>query len=280
MDYYEEALAELVRADPLTRARKVGDVLARQQDFTNELSRIRREALQDLIAEGATQGELGKKLGMSRARIGQLLTSGPQPERALLGTGALHFAIGGKWESGRTNPSAVISAEALAAYNVLSKLAGDYRMTTEYEIVPPPGIVSLNRANLVVLCSPRLLPLVGQMLESDPNLGFGNGSRGWFLKDHNQDQVYRSPSDAGEHADYAYVGRLPRPDGKGTFLYLAGIHAMGTLGAAHYLAANIEEIYQQVKTKRWSALISCAYDGDSREINEVKAISPIYVADK
>ncbi|MGH3923260.1 MAG: hypothetical protein ACRDTT_10400, partial [Pseudonocardiaceae bacterium] len=62
---------------------------------------------------------------------------------------------------------------------------------------------------------------------------------GWYLTGH--DTIHRSPSDDGEHTDLAYLGRLPRTDSKGTFLYLAGIHAPGTLGAATYLTENIED---------------------------------------
>lgn len=282
MEAYEEQLADLEgRADPISRARRVGEFLGDLLDHQNELSRIRREALQEAVSAGMNQAEIGKAIGMSRARVGQLLTSGPRPERALLGSpGLLHFAIGGKWEQGRQNPSAVISTEALSAYNVLAKLATDYGLTTDYEVVPPPGLVSLNQANLVVLCSPRLLPLVGQVLDSDPKLGFGTGSQGWFLRDLTTDTVYRSPSDTGQHCDYAYVGRLPRPDGRGTFLYAAGIHAMGTLGAAHFLADNITEIYAQVRNRRWSTLVSVSYDGDTRDLTEVKALTPIYQAEK
>ena len=38
------------------------------------------------------------------------------------------------------------------------------------------------------------------------------------------------------------MGRLPRPDGKGTFLYLAGLHAPGTLGAASYVVNNLADL--------------------------------------
>ena len=36
--------------------------------------------------------------------------------------------------------------------------------------------------------------------------------------------------DNGEMCDFGYLGRLPRPDGRGTFLYIGGIHAAGTSG--------------------------------------------------
>lgn len=42
-------------------------------------------------------------------------------------------------------------------------------------------------------------------------------------------------------------------------LSVAGIHAMGTLDAAHYLADNVEDRYEEVKCGRWSTLIQCRY---------------------
>jgi hypothetical protein len=63
--------------------------------------------------------------------------------------------------------------------------------------------------------------------------------------------------------DYGYIGRLPKPDGSGTFLYLAGIHAQGTLGAAKYVADDLLTLYRQMKTRRFSAVVSCAYDPDA-----------------
>jgi hypothetical protein len=271
----------LAAADPETRALGAHELLVRNQEIGSELSRIRREALNELIAGGTRQTEVASLLGITKARVGQLLHSGPQPERALLGTAALSIAVGGKHEAQKINPSAVISAEALGAYRVLADLADGYGLQTGYEVVPPPGMVDLNRANLVVLGSPRLLPFVSQVLAADQHLGFQGGAQGWYLVDRTARDgaggVYRSPSDSGVPSDYAYIGRLPRPDGRGTFLYLAGIHAMGTLGAAHYLADHIEELYKEVRNNRWSTLIECRYDPDTREIMSCARLTPVYL---
>lgn len=280
VDEPDDELEQLLTGtgDKLTRAKRASELVTLRQEQGAEASRVRRELLTELVADGYSQGDLARALGMTRGRVGQLLTSGPKPERALLGTGALTVAVGGKWEAQKVNPSAVISAEALAAYQLIADTAAAYDLRAEYEVVPPPGMVRLNRANLVVLSSPRLLPLVGQVLEADANLGFSSGGQGWYLTEQATGQIYRSPSDSGEPADYGYIGRLPRPDGKGTFLYLAGIHAMGTLGAVHYLTNNVDELYQEVKSRRWSALIACRYDADTREIESTERITPVYAA--
>jgi hypothetical protein len=83
----------------------------------------------------------------------------------------------------------------------------------------------------------------------------------------------------GEPADYAYLGRLPRIDGRGTFLYLAGIHAPGNNGAVHYLESHLEELYSEVRTARFSTLIACHFDPATRQITSSERATPIYRTD-
>ncbi|MEU0156854.1 sigma factor-like helix-turn-helix DNA-binding protein [Micromonospora fulviviridis] len=264
--------------DRLERARKINSLIDDHQMTIAELSRERREIFEGLLHEGMTQLQIAEALGMSRSRVSQLLSAGVRPERALLGSGKLTVAIGGKHETGRADgkPLAVLSAEALAAYDRIAELARSVGLSADHEIVPPPGMVKLNRPNLIVLTSPRLLPFVGQVLEADEHLGFAVDERGWYLIDKNAGKEYRSPSDNGEPTDFAYIGRLPRPDGKGTFLYLAGIHGPGTAGAAHYLEGHLAKIYREVRGRRWSALIACRFDPASRQIIASELLTPIY----
>lgn len=114
-------------------------------------------------------------------------------------------------------------------------------------------------------------------MEADPHLRYLSDEKGWYIRDLTTGTDYRSPRDEGKTADYGYVGRLPRPDGKGNFLYLAGTHAQGTLGAAHYIANNLTELYKELKTRRFSTVILCQYDPkDQRKIKSVERVTPIY----
>lgn len=274
---HSDVQAVLGIADDLERAREAGHVMDVFAKGVEELARIRRESIEELLRAGKTQTELGKALDISRARIGQLLKQGPAPERAFLGSGKLTVAIGGKQEAGRHDPGDMVSAETFAAYETLAELARTLGLDTTQEVVPPPGLVHLNRPDLVVMTSPRLLPFLSQIMEADPHLRFGSDDQGWYLVDLTTGTKYRSPRDSGEPADYGYIGRLPRPDGKGNFLYLAGTHAQGTLGAARYLADNITDLYRDLKTKRFSLLISCRFDETNpRSILTTERISPIY----
>jgi hypothetical protein len=263
--------------DPGERARAVNQLIDEYQAAIAELSDVRRETLRELLASGMPQIAIADMLGISKSRVSQLLSAGSRPERAFLGTGTVTVAVGGKLEAGKAAPGAVVSSESFGGYEVLADLARSVGLEVAYEVVPPPGHIHLNRPNLVVLAGPRLLPFINQVLEADRHLGFLNDQHGWYLVDKNTGTQYRSPIDRGDPGDYAYVGRLPRPDGKGTFLYLAGIHAPGNLGAAHYIADNLAELHRELKARRFSMLISCQFDpADRKKILSTERLTPLY----
>ena len=71
-----EAVREL--EDPLKQAQQASELLNRYQAAVTQLSRVRREAIEQLIAQGMTKAQLADNLGMTRARVGQLLAAGPR----------------------------------------------------------------------------------------------------------------------------------------------------------------------------------------------------------
>jgi hypothetical protein len=263
--------------DPGERAVAVNQLIDEYQAAIAELSDLRRETLRELLTAGMPQMAIAEMLGISKSRVSQLLSAGSRPERAFLGAGAVTVAVGGKLEAGKADPGAVVSSESFGGYEVLADLARSAGLDVAYEVVPPPGHVHLNRTNLIVMAGPRLLPFLDQVLEADPHLGFGTNQHGWYLVDKNTGTEYRSPIDRGDPGDYAYLGRLPRPDGKGTFLYLAGIHAPGNLGAAQYIADNLGELHRELKTRRFSVLISCQFDpADRKKIVSTGRLTALY----
>jgi DNA-binding CsgD family transcriptional regulator len=70
-----EAVREL--EDPLKQAQQASELLTRYQTAVTQLSHVRREAIEQLIAQGMTKAQLADSLGMTRARVGQLLAAGP-----------------------------------------------------------------------------------------------------------------------------------------------------------------------------------------------------------
>ncbi|MCC5032286.1 sigma-70 family RNA polymerase sigma factor [Streptomyces sp. WAC 00631] len=266
-------------AVPIERAKAAIALMADYQGRVVELSRIRREAIEDASGSGMSQAEIAAQLGVSRGRVGQLASAGPPPERAFFGSGLMTVPLGGKYEAGKTpeqNPGEVIAREDLNNFEHLRKLFTSLKLEAQYEVIPPSGIVNLNRENLVVICGPRLSPIVAQVLEGDDNLRFQK-DEAWHLMDMRAGTEYRSPMDLdGTAGDVGYLGRLPRLDGKGTFLYIAGIHAIGSSGVVHYLENHLSELYREVKVRRFSTLISCRYDPETLEVLESRRVTPLY----
>ena len=271
----DEADLEALRAipGPLERARRANLAMPGVEQIRN-----------DAIAEASHStppATIADTLGISRARISQILKGGPGPERAFWGAdgGRLTVALGGKTEAAKKasgQPGPVVAVEDFAAYEALQASAAALGIQTRHEVIAPPGLVDLNRGGLVVICGPRLSPLVAQVLASDRALAFGCDDTGWFLQDRRAGRAWRSPSDSGEAADIAYVGRLPRPDGLGTFLYVAGIHAAGAGGVVNFLAGNLETAWQKVRDRRFSALVRCTFDPDTRDITGSELLTDFY----
>ena len=278
MDADVKALADV--PDAVQRAKEAAGLLDRYQSALGELSRIRREAVEEMIAGGMSHGQIAEALGVSRGRVSQLTKAGPPPERAFWGTDVLTVALGGKLEapkksSGRPGP--VLAQEDFQAYLDLSESVKAMGLDAVYEIIQPPGMVRLNRDNLIVICGPRLSPLIAQVIEADPILGFGCDDQAcWNLIDREASTVYHSPMDEGKPSDVGYLARFTRPDARGTFIYIAGIHAMGSNGVIHYLDQHLAEVYREVKTKRFSALIQCEFDPDTRKVSSSKLLTPLY----
>jgi hypothetical protein len=260
--------------DASERMRQVSALLATRQEEIVELSRIRRETLEDLRKQGLSQTDIAALAGVSRGRIGQLAKAGPAPERAFLGDGRLAIAVGLK-ESTKGEP--VVAKETMVAFHRLSDLAASHQLDCEVEQVPPPGLLELNRENLIVLAGPRLFPMVGQILQGDPNLRFDQDEDDWFLRDLRTGETYQAPRDAGGPPhDFGYLGRLPRPDGHGSFLVVGGLHATGTQGVIAYLETALGYLYSEVKTRRFSMIVTCEYDPQTLQVTSAKQISPIY----
>ncbi|MCB5169319.1 sigma-70 family RNA polymerase sigma factor [Streptomyces bambusae] len=265
-------------AVPVERAKAASTLMADYSGRVTELARIRREAIEEAAAGGMSQSEIAAHLGVSRGRVGQLASQGPPPERAFFGTDLVTVSLGGKYEAGKSpeEMGEVIAREDLANFDHLRKLMGALKLDSQYEVIPPTGIVNLNRDNHVVVCGPRLSPIIAQVLEGDDNLRFQK-DHAWHLVDLKTQEVYRSPMDEdGSAADVGYLARLPRLDGKGTFIYAAGIHAIGANGVVHYLENNLADLYRDVRTRRFSTLISCRYDPKTLEVIESKRVTPIY----
>lgn len=263
--------------DPFETLRAATERMAIAQQEVTELARLRRQVIQDLHDKGLSYAQIAEKAGLTRGRIHQLRHSGPAPEGAFLGVGQVVIATPLKQEA--TNARPVVAAEDFNAAHRLGELARTLGLTVQFEQIPLGGEFDLNRAGLVVICGPRLSPVIGAAQQTDPVLRFEQKPGGpWTLHDLQADEIYRSGADQQvvESYDVAYLARLPRPDGDGYFLSLTGIHPPGTLGVAQYLATELATLHQELGDEPFSVLLRVQHEKDNNEPVKVERITPVY----
>lgn len=255
----------------------------------DEADGVFRTAILRARDSGFRNSEIAERARRTPQRIGQIMQEvGNGPERAFWDPddGMAVVAVGEKIEapkeaSGPLGP--VVSTEARQAYDILAHVLAGQGLDSEYESISAAtgGYIDLNRRGLVVVCGPRLSPWVGQVLASDPALGFGHDKQGWYLEDRKPKEpvIWRSPMDNGQRSDYGYLGRLPRPDKRGHFLYLGGIHSPGLAGAALYLKEHLAELWAQARTNRFSLVVRCDFD-KTRNITSAELVAGPYVHER
>lgn len=195
-----------------------------------------------------------------------------QRERFLLGDGHLTIAV-----PKRPGERDLVATEDSATAQHLVEIAHSMRLTASVEYIPTSGLINLNREALIVVCGPKSSPVTASAIARDPRLAFEVSSQGhWELEDRRTGQRYRSPMDepdTPQSGDLAYLGRLPRPDGAGAFLLIAGVHAIGSLGASRYLARHLRFLHAATQGRPFSMVVGCRYDETSKSILDVYPVT-------
>ena len=115
---------------------------------------------------------------------------------------------------------------------------------------------------MVAICGPKSSPVSAAALAADPLLDFREDDGRWLIADRTDGTRYLSPLDDGQDdRDIAYVGRLPVAGG-GTMLLIAGVHALGSVGAVDYLTGHAAELYRQVGEGTFSMITASRHDGE------------------
>jgi hypothetical protein len=258
--------------DHRARVREAADLLTKLQASVVETARIRRESITWLRGNGYSMADVAELMGVSRARVAQLKDAGPPPERAFLGVGAVRVAVPERAGGRRL----VARADSAAGQRVLS-LAHRLGLDGELEYIPVSGDIDLNRDNLVVICGPKSSPVTAKALAADPHLSFEELPDGrWVMIERASGRHFTSPSDepgAPRSADVAYLGRLPRPDRAGSFLYVAGVHSIGSLGAVTYLSEHLPQLYDELGNETFSMVVASEYDEATEEILSTTALT-------
>ncbi|MGV9395136.1 sigma-70 family RNA polymerase sigma factor [Streptomyces sp. NPDC003668] len=267
--------------DPYLLLREVTTRLADAQQEVTELARLRRRVVQDLHAQGLSYAQIAAKAGLSRGRIHQIRHTGPAPEGAFLGRGAVIVAtpLRRDDERGRT----VVAVDDVSSGKRLEDLARSYGLDVTSEHVPVTGEIDLNRDGLIVVCGPRMSQEMWDTYAQDPVLHWERAEDGpWTVVDRRTGIVHRSGQD-GDPArpyDVGYLGRLSRPDGKGSLLAIAGIHTQGSLGVVQLLANDLNTLWGQVGDHGFSTLVGVEYDPETSEPQSVELLCPLYRHDE
>ena len=102
-----------------------------------------------------------------------------------------------------------------------------------------------------------------------------------FLYDRQTGEAFGSPldDDLGAGACLAYIARLPRPKDKRPAVIIAGLHAVGSLGGAAYLANpdNMRALQEQANGAPFSALVASEHRRATLEITSARIVSGPHV---
>jgi transcriptional regulator with XRE-family HTH domain len=251
-----------VRADPdpISRGRRATALLGVYQQRSTELARLRRRAIEEAHRQrGMTYTEIADRLGISKGRVTQIRADAPAAERAFFGVGPVAVGIPYRYQvTDRNRP--LIAAEDSKTSDQVQQLLRDLAFTvTTYEIEPTRE--EAPQGDVVVICGPKSAPLGARLMASDPELGMVKEDGRWWIERRATGERFGSPSDTPEapNGDVAYVARR-RESGR-VITHIAGIHAIGSLGAAHYLTDHLHDVYTESGDTSCSLVVGCSYDG-------------------
>ncbi|MEU8038927.1 sigma factor-like helix-turn-helix DNA-binding protein [Streptosporangium sp. NPDC049078] len=262
--------------DPYLLIRAATERLSIAQQEVTELARLRRRVIQELHAQGISYAQIAEQAGLSRGRIHQIKHTGPAPEGAFLGTGTVTVVTPLRLDPEHNRP--VVALDDMRSGKRLEDLARSFGLTVASDNVSVDGQIDLNRPGLLVICGPRMAEAMRTAYDTDPVIRWERDDLGWLLRDTRTNVAYRSGSQVNppKPTDSAYLGRLPRPDGTGTFLAIAGIHPNGSLGVVDLLASEMAGIWGQVGDTGFSTVVSVEYDPATGEPVRTRLACPLY----
>ncbi|MET9260517.1 hypothetical protein [Amycolatopsis sp. NPDC004079] len=254
-----------LRADPdhLRRGRRATELIEKNGQRSIELARIRSDAVQgarrDLLMKDT---EIAPAMKLSPSRMSRLMKNAPPRERIFFGDGPVRLGVPYRYQTlDRERP--VIAAEDAEAAETLTELLGSMSLLAKrYQIEPDRE--NLPDGDVVLVCGPKSAPVGNTLLQDDPALDMVEHGGRWWIEETATGARHGSPADepSPEQGDIAYVGRHIR-DGR-IVVHIAGIHTVGSLGAAHYLAANLPSLFAETGDTSCSLVVGCTVAG--REI--------------
>jgi transcriptional regulator with XRE-family HTH domain len=244
--------------DPIRRGRRATELLTTYQQRATELARLRKAAIEEAHRErGMTYTEIATALGITKGRVTQIRSSAPGPERALFGVGPVAIGVPYRYQTTDRERPLIAAEDARSGEQVEQLLEGLGFAWSRFQIAPETD--TLPESDAVVICGPKSSPLAEQLLDADPVLQFVQTKDGWHLQSLATGNRHHSPSDRGDTtADLAYVARHRR--GEHSVLHIAGIHAIGSLAAVHYLSRNLDALFRGTGDAEFSLIVRGDYE--------------------
>jgi hypothetical protein len=256
-DPFDEVRSE---PDPVARGRRATELLTVYQQRSAELARLRREAIDAAHRDlGMSLTQIAGAMGVTKGRITQIRGSAPAPERAFFGVGPVAIGIPLRYGVTDRQRPLIAAEDARTSDEAAGLLAGYGLAVSRFEI--PPGTTDLPAGDLVVICGPKSAPAAARLLTEDPVLDFREEAGKWHIASRATGERWESPSDQDPavSVDIAYIGR--HADAGRVVVHIAGIHAIGSLGAVSHLAASLPGLYRQNGEASMSMAIRASYDG-------------------
>lgn len=248
--------------DPLVQAQRATELITEYQQRSTELARLRRDAINRAVDEtGMSYTEVARKLGLSKGRVSQIRSSAPPTERGLFGVGPLTLAVplrAGERPEGTVSLHDSIAGEGMGQLlTSLGFAVNRFHIPIDGEWEPP--------ADAVAICGPKSSHVTADAIANDPNLDFSPDEEGRWLLRLRGGEAFTSPIDLGDPTqDIAYVARLPLGDR--SIFVIAGVHALGSVGAVDYLTQHTRELYDQVGDHHFSMITTGRFDPQANAI--------------
>jgi hypothetical protein len=171
-----------------------------------------------------------------------------------------------------------VAEEDFKASTALSAFLGRHGIVTTFGYVEPDGSIDLAVPGLIVICGPKNSPVVARAIEQAADHAFVERGAGWHIEHVGSGEAFRSPVDEGSPFDVAYLGRSRRrPGAPGSFVIIAGVHAVGSLGVVHFLAdyGRVRRLDRLTSGALFSSVVASehALDGSRILASELQSIS-------
>lgn len=257
-----------VDPDPIRRGKRAGELITVYQQRAVELARLRKEAIEEARrSSDMSFTEIANALGITKGRVTQIRNTAPAPERAFFGVGPVEIALPGRLI--RERGDVVIASEDDTAGARLIAGLEKLAFVVANRVVIDPREEWEPKGDAVVICGPASAHIGNVLMSADPVLTMTLGDNvQWHIVDQATGNRFLSPMDEKDstRADHAYIAR--RKLGSRVVVHIAGLHALGSVGAVHYLMRSLPELYAQYGDKQFSMAITSSFDGlTPKEIN-------------